>query len=921
LQQRIETLVDEFVSRYEGDQRETLLEELKAVRDEILATGNDSGAATSGPSRVTSGSDGRQSSGDRPSLGDRHSSGDRMAAIDSGDTSAETDVSEGWIKPGMQIGPYVVEQRIGRGGMGEVYRGRDLRLGREVAIKVLVHEWANQRDHAERFDREARVVATLSHPGIVSLFDVGNHEGRPYAVMELLRGETLRDRLRRSAPLDPVEVRRIGLAAAEALEVAHRAGIIHRDLKPENLFLTEDGRVKLLDFGLSRLHHDPDATGDATVTGVIMGTIGYLSPEQAGGMPVAPAADLFSLGCVLHECFYGQRPFRGETINESLAATLNGVPRHDPQRREADPVLADLIDDCLQKSPAHRPADAAWLARALAGHDDSPSHQSSQLVASPAVIRSGGGDLVAQESHTTGIAISRGPGRPAIENFRVETDRRAFLRGGVAAAGLFASGGIIYGGWRWTTAPPSIRSVAVLPLTDSSPPGATVEGLETRLLGTGEQLAAAIADQLSRIPDLRVVPYLPLRDSIEAASQVVAPGGTPARISNSGNETITGVARQLGVDAVLVGSVNHDNDGFQTINVVLVEASRGYQLANYTTRVREESNLIDQENTARRVAERIGAELADYRSGSPRTNESYHCLVNGYARMDPESSGALRDAMKCFQNAIRQDEKFAEAFAGLSLTAMILASRAALEERTGLLATAREAIKSALRLDPTSGSARMAEAMLAWQIDWDFDAADDLFDALVPKMSGNWVAQYEYAFYLAARGDLQQALAHAERAVALDPTSSAFRINFARLKWFAGDWQTALADMRATAGTTTGERLEVVRGATLDLLEGVGRFDEAHALLLGTDETFTPDRYWAAREDSLEQSPYGPYDQELNQWILSVRRGDSLSDQALLTLKSHRPPRLPFLLTAHPSLIGYRRSKLFEEANCNFRFS
>ena len=183
-------------------------------------------------------------------------------------------------------------------------------------------------------------------------------------------------------------------------------------------------------------------------------------------------------------------------------------------------------------------------------------------------------------------------------------------------------------------------------------------------------------------------------------------------------------------------------------------------------------------------------------------------------------------------------------------------------------------------------------------------------------MPDNWVAQHEYAFFMAARGDLKAAQKYADRAVGLDPTSTAFRIDAARLRWFAGDWQTALAEMRATAALAKDDRLEQVRGATLDLLESVGRWDEAQALLTGRNDSFSAERYWTERELTLEKIPYGPYDKELNLLLLRIRRGDFVSDQALSEIKLHRPPRLPFLLTAHPTMVVFQDSKIFQDANC-----
>lgn len=826
------------------------------------------------------------------------------------DSSGKENVASGWLQPGMQIGPYLIDRRIGRGGMGEVYRGRDVRLGRDVAIKVLVHDWSDSPEHADRFDREARAVATLSHPSIVSLYDVGHHSGRPYAVMELLRGETLRDRLRKAAPLDPSEVRTIGIAAANALDVAHQAGIIHRDLKPENLFLTSDERIKLLDFGLSRSRSDAAGGSDPTITGMIMGTMGYLSPEQAVGKNITPAADLFSLGCVLHECFYGIRPFRGETTNESLAATINAQPRVDQQRAAVDPVLARLIAQCLEKAPENRPASAKILALELGGETEAARQIQSQGLRALAGEQAGtlAGESASIQAGTQAGAKTVARADSGLAGSGLAVSRRNWLRAAGMSAASLAGAGALYGGWRWLKPSRNIRSIAVLPLSNAGPAAGAVEGLEMRALDEGEQISAAIADQLTRIPDLRVVPFLPLRE-------VLSPQGGVLPQGLAAGEQIDQLAEQLGVDALLMGSFSIDPEGFRTIEVLLVEGRSGSQIGRYKVRAKREENLIKQEETAEKVAAGIGRELLAYRSGRPHENGTYHCLVNGYSRMDSESVGALRDAIKCFKNAIGQDEKFAEAYSGLALTSMILVSQVGLDERTELIAGARKAIRSAIDLGDTTGLAQIAESMVAWQVDWDFSTAAQLFRRYVPGMPGNWVAQHEYAFFLAAEGDFIGAQRHADRAVGLDPTSTAFRIDAARLRWFSGDWRSALAEMRATAVRATGTRLDLVRGATLDLLESVGMWNEAQSLLLDSSETFSPEVYWPARESALAKQPYGPYDNELNLLLLRIRRGDDLDSQTLSEIKLHRPPRLPFLLATHPTLVPFKGSKIFEEAN------
>ena len=275
------------------------------------------------------------------------------------------------MQPGTSLGPYEIVALLGAGGMGEVYRARDARLGRDVAIKVLPAAVAADPERLKRFEREAKATAALHHPGILSVYDVGSHEGVPYLVEELLEGESLKDRLARG-PLAVPEALRIGVAIARGLAAAHEKGIVHRDLKPGNVFLTEDGTVKLLDFGLAKLVVSTPAaetmTGtlpvsDSTELGVVLGTVAYMAPEQARGQAVDPRADVFAFGVVLYEMVAGRRPFEGSTATETLAAILRDEPPALPGH--VPPQIVAVVRRCLAKEPGQRYPRGAELRAAL----------------------------------------------------------------------------------------------------------------------------------------------------------------------------------------------------------------------------------------------------------------------------------------------------------------------------------------------------------------------------------------------------------------------------------------------------------------------------------------------------------------------------------------------------------------------------
>lgn len=276
------------------------------------------------------------------------------------------------LPPGTKLGNYEIKGLLGSGGMGEVYRARDTRLARDVAIKVLPSFRSRDADRLRRFEQEARAAAALNHPNILTVFQMGTYEGAPYLVSELLEGGSLREQLQR-APVPLPKAVDCGVQTARGLAAAHKKGIVHRDLKPENLFLTKDGRVKILDFGLAKLLHgrttvdQSTATArDATEPGVVMGTVGYMSPEQVRGEAADHRADIFAFGAIFYEILAGKRAFQKPTAPETMSAILNEDPTDISQIvTNLPPALARVVHRCLEKNPEQRFQSASDLAFAL----------------------------------------------------------------------------------------------------------------------------------------------------------------------------------------------------------------------------------------------------------------------------------------------------------------------------------------------------------------------------------------------------------------------------------------------------------------------------------------------------------------------------------------------------------------------------
>jgi Tol biopolymer transport system component len=335
------------------------------------------------------------------------------------------------LTPGTRLGPYEIVSVIGAGGMGEVYRAKDARLGRDVAVKVLPPSLADDDDRLRRFTLEAQAAGALNHPNVLAVFDVGTHDGAPYLVSELLEGESLRARLDRSR-LPTSKAIDYARQIAAGLAAAHEKGITHRDIKPENLFVTTDGRVKILDFGLAKQvtadHADATRLQSVTSAGTVLGTVGYMSPEQVRGKPADARSDIFSFGSVFHEMLSGQRTFSGESAVETMHAILETDPPELPASVvQKAPALARIVTRCLEKNPAERFHSAHDLGLAIEFvSGSSESGQSTAVAAITPRRRVTGGRIatgaaIAVVAATAGAFIAMRFASPAIaEPTRVE---------------------------------------------------------------------------------------------------------------------------------------------------------------------------------------------------------------------------------------------------------------------------------------------------------------------------------------------------------------------------------------------------------------------------------------------------------------------------------------------------------------------
>ena len=394
------------------------------------------------------------------------------------------------IPAGTRLGPYEIVAPLGAGGMGEVYRAKDSRLKREVAVKVLPASFSTDADRLRRFELEAEATGQLNHPNILAVYDVGTHDGSPYVVSELLEGETLRGRVA-DGPLPTRRALEYARAIATGLAAAHEKGIVHRDLKPENVFVTTDGRVKILDFGLAKLTQPESMSAPqtnlptaplGTEPGVVMGTAGYMSPEQVRGTAIDPRSDLFSFGAILFEMLSGRRAFLGDSSIETMNAILKEEP---PDLAESGlsipPGIDRVIRHCLEKSPALRFQSARDLAFDLESLSEAASAPTAALPKSrkrrPLLVP-GAAAILALVAATVAYLAGRGARKESFPTFQ-----RLTYRLGTLLTGRFAPDGqtIVYSG-SWEGKPFSLYSTI---------PG----GAESRSLGLPSATLSGISEK------------------------------------------------------------------------------------------------------------------------------------------------------------------------------------------------------------------------------------------------------------------------------------------------------------------------------------------------------------------------------------------------------------------------------------------
>jgi serine/threonine-protein kinase len=625
---------------------------------------------------------------------------------------------------GESIAHYKIISRIGSGGMGEVYLAEDTRLGRRVALKVLTEEFVKDSYRLHRFRAEARAASALNHPNIITIHDIGQSGQIHFITTEFIEGKTLRQRLAKG-PMETSELLHIALQVAGALSVSHQAGIVHRDLKPENIMLRTDGYVKLLDFGLAKLSEQSQQNGilssigvtEEMRPGIVIGTVSYMSPEQARGQAVDASTDVFSFGVMLYEMLTGSRPFNGSTVSDVIVEILTKEPPHPDRFKELPDELKRIVKKCMEKDRQNR------------------YHSARDLLI----------DLQAlKQQLDSGVSAST-RGRNNQDSPKIS---RAVLIG-LPIVILMISIGYLF----WKRSSPkentfSLRSVAVLPFK-------SLDANEDRD-AIGLKLADALIQRLGRLHQIIV---RPIRAVQKYEGQTLNP---------------VDAGREQNVDAVFDASFQRAGERLR-VTARLLRVTDGQQLWEGTF----EENSTDPFELQDMLAEQAAQALLPQLTGADRELIARHDTENAEANRyytegryhwNRRNFESMKKSIELFEKALALDPKYARAYAGLADSFITFADNGGI---TALEAypKAKHAAEKAISLDSSSFEAYTALAMVKSNYEWDWPSAEAMFRRAI-KMNPHYATAHQwYAEFLSGMGRTNEALEQIHHAQELDPLS------------------------------------------------------------------------------------------------------------------------------------------------------
>ncbi|MGI8918612.1 MAG: protein kinase domain-containing protein [Pyrinomonadaceae bacterium] len=670
---------------------------------------------------------------------------------------------------------YRIVSKIGAGGMGEVYLAQDTKLDRRVALKVLPAEVASNRDRMERFVREAKAAAALNHPNIAQIFEISEHDGIHFIAMEFVDGVTLRQKIHSERTELRTLLRHLQ-HVAQGLAKAHTMGIVHRDLKPDNIMITHDGHAKILDFGLAKLLETrPESAGESgeaatammpvqhSTPGVVMGTVGYMSPEQAQAKRVDQRSDIFSFGCILYEAVTGRKPFAGDSIVDTLHKIIHEPAPSIADLNPAAPAeLQRIIRKCLAKEPAKRyqtirdvANDLDELIEELKGLSDiersvAPSSQSQHASAS--------GVAGATTADSEGVQSTAPLSQPASSAEFIATGIRQHKLGVALLLAILVGAISVLGYYLYSRSNKgTIGSIAVLPFQNRN------SDADTEYLSDG--LAESLIYRLSQLPNLKVSP----------TSSVLRYKGQAVDAQK--------IAAELNVDAVMSGRLVQRGEDL-TISVELIDARNNKLLWGEQYERKMTDLLATQREIASTIAEKLQLKLSatDDKGITKRytnDNEAYQLYLKGRYYWNRRTAENLKKAIEQFKSATDRDSNFALAFGGLADCYAVLSEYAG-TPTSETLPKSRAYAERALAID---GQLAEPHATLGAvnEYSWQWADAEKEFKRAI-ELNPNYPTTYHwYSIFLKAEGRNEEAAAIIKRAQELDPLSSVIAVNISRM--------------------------------------------------------------------------------------------------------------------------------------------
>ncbi|MDQ3818960.1 MAG: protein kinase [Acidobacteriota bacterium] len=727
------------------------------------------------------------------------------------------------VASGTQLGRYEIRSQIGEGGMGEVYLAEDRQLGRKVALKLLPSDLMRNEDRLRRFEREARAASALNHPNILTIFEIGKTEDAHFIATEFIDGETLRQHLSR-ATMNLSEALEVAIQVASALATAHEAGIVHRDIKPDNIMLRRDRLVKVLDFGLAKLTESQTVAADTsaptvpkaqTEPGVVMGTVQYMSPEQARGLPVDARTDIFSLGCLLYEMLAHRTPFEGATRSDVMAAILSKEPQ--PLARYAPDVPAELeriVTKALAKDRNERYQTVKDLAIDL-------KRLKQRLEVEAEIRRTGHGtdsidkdvktkSVEREMSETLLMPAARPTSKASTFVNRIKDHKAIAII--ILAAVVLAATALIYFRRGSVQSTKTIDSLAVLPFVNMS------GNPDTEYLSDG--ITDSLINSLSQLPGLKVMS----RNSV---------------FRYKGQERdVREVGRELGVRAVLTGRVTERGDELW-ISVELVDAADNSHIWGEQYNRKLSDILILQSAISKDISEKLRQRLTgeDEKRVTKRytdNTEAYHLYLQGRYYLYKRRPEAFKKAVEYFEQAIKKDPAYALAYAGLADSYNAFGN---FSVTSGIesFPKAEEAAAKALELDDALAEAHDSMGRIKLYYHWNRAEAETEFKRAIelnPNYSG---AHYGYAYCLITMKRADEAIAEIKRAEELDPFSLAIVSDAGEIYYFARRPEEAIAQLRkATQMDPNFVRAHFLLGRALEqkreFSEAIAEFNKAVSL-------------------------------------------------------------------------------------------